>query len=181
MSLNIAGSNDSDKVSLASMLDGPDMLSDDHNKIPTVHLSLQSDNAVLAVANFKTAVRFWDAGTFLNGSPNTGDMIVFTDTMNITSGGNAVFNLTSDHTSTGSALCSSIIADSCVANFVDSSGVYSQGAPSIAGNLKTVTIATTKQVQTGVVVLTITVVGTVTQPVSPNGTTVRFFGIGISV
>lgn len=181
MGLNIAGSNDSDKIGSAAMLDAPNMYSDDHNKIPTVHLAYQADLLILATANSKTAVRFWDNGTFLNGSPNTGDMIVFTDSIAIASSGNAVFNLTNDHTSTGTALCSSIISDSCVANFVDNTGVYSQGVPTIAGSLKTVTIATTKQVQTGVVVLTITVIGTVTQPVSPNGTTVRFFGIGVSV
>lgn len=155
-------------------------MADDSVNGVTSHAALWSDNQVLTVANSKTAVRFWDNGIFQNGTPNTGDMIVFTDSTT-TASGNAVFNLTSDHTATGSALCSIIIADSCVGNFVDSTSVYSQGVPTIAGSLKTITISTTKQVNTGVVVLSINVIGTVTQPATPNGTTVRFFGIGISV
>lgn len=127
-----------------------------------------------------TAVRFWDAGLFKNGTPVTGDILIMTDSVTTTSG-NAVFNLTNDHTSTGTALCSSFITNGIVGNFVDSTGVYSQGLPSVAGNLKTVTIATTKQTQSGVVVLTVTVVGTLTQPAAPNGTVVRLFAIGVSI
>lgn len=178
-----------------SSMDNTFPMVDSTTKIATVHSSVSGDAAALALAktyadtgdatnltaiNKKTAVRFWDAGTFQNGAAATGDIIVMTDTTTIASGGNAVFNLTGDHTSSGTALCSSILANSCVANFVDSTGVFSQGAPTVAGNLKTVTIAATKQTQSGVVLLSTTIVGSVTQPAAANGTIVRFFGIGIA-
>lgn len=153
---------------------------DNSNMGVTAHAALMVDSQLLTAINAKTAVRFWDGGTFANGTANTGDIIIMTDTMTISSSGNAVFNLTNDHTSTGTALCSSIFANSCVANFVDNTGVFSQGTPTIAGNLKTVTINTTKQTSTGVVVLSLTVLGSVQQSAAPNGTVVRFFGVGIA-
>lgn len=135
----------------------------------------------LPEVNAKTAVRFWDSGTFLNGTPNTGDMIIFTDSTTVAGGtGDATFYLTSNHLSTGAALCSSILQNSCRGGWVDPSGNYNPGAVTITGN-KTVGINGSKQGNTGVTLLGIGVLTAVTFPNQPNGTTVTFFGIGISV
>lgn len=154
---------------------------DDHTMGVTSHAAGNVDATILAVANSKTAVRFWDAGTFQNGSPNTGDMIIFTDSTTVAGGvGNATFYLTNDYTSTGSALCSTIIQNSCRGGWIDPSGNYNPGAVTITSN-KQVAINGSKQGNTGVVVLGISVLQTITYPNQPNGTTVTFFGIGISV
>lgn len=174
-------SSDPTKIPLTSMSDGAPM-PDDSTKVPTAHQALTADSAVLAVANSKTAVRFWDSGSFKNGSPGTGDMIVFTDSMTVSGGaGNATFNLTGDHTSTGTALCSSIFLNSLRGSWVDSQGNYNPGQPSVSGNFKTITIPSTKQSANGITLLSTTVLGSITYPGSPNGTTVTLFAIGISV
>lgn len=157
-------------------------MADDPTIGVTSHAALTSDNTILGIANSKTAVRFWDAGSFKNGTPNTGDMIIFTDNTTVTGGsGVATFYLTSDHTSSGTALCSSILVNSLQGSWVDSSGNYNPGQPTVAGNLKSVTIPSTKQAATGITLLSTTVIGSVTYPASPNGTTVVLFAIGISV
>lgn len=153
---------------------------DDANKIVTEHVALTADQAVLDVANSKTAVRFWDAGSFKNGPPNMGDMIIFTDNVSVASGGNGVFYLTSDHTSSGSALCSSIILNSVRGGTVDSQGNYNSGQPSIASN-KTITIPYTKQSANGITLLSTTVLGSITFPATPNATVITLFAIGISI
>lgn len=155
-------------------------MADDSTKVVTEHVALAADTAVLAVANSKTAVRFWDAGTFLNGNPNTGDMIIFTDNVTIASSGNGIFYLTSDHTSSGSALCSSIILDSVRGGTVDSAGNYNSGQPSVTSN-KTVTVPFTKQSANGITLLSTTVLGSITFPAAPNATVITLFAIGISV
>jgi len=162
------------------MSDAVPMLND-VNKIPTSHAVFTVESNLNAAINAKTAVYFWDNGAFINGTPVTGDMIIMTDSITAVSSGSAVFNLTSDHTATGTALCSSILVNSCVANFVDSAGLYAQGAPTIAGSKKTATIPVTKRTDNSLVILTsITVIGSATQSAAPNATTVKFFGIGVA-
>lgn len=140
-----------------------------------------ADVTILAVANSKTAVRFWDAASWQNGTPNTGDMIIFTDVTTIAGGaGNATFYLTSDHTSSGTALCSIILVNSVRGSWVDASGNYNPGQPTVTSN-KTIVVPTTKQAATGITLLSTTVIGSVTYPAAPNGTTVTLFAIGISV
>lgn len=152
---------------------------DQTTTVPTSHAAFTVDSQILTVANSKTAVRFWDAGTFQNGSPNTGDMIVFTDSTAVASGGNGVFYLTSDHTSSGTALCSSIILNSVRGGTVDSQGNYNPGQPSVASN-KTVTIPYTKQSANGITLLSTTVLGSITFPATPNATVITLFGIGVA-
>lgn len=131
--------------------------------------------------NTRTAVRFWDNGSWQNGVPNTGDMIVFTDSTTVAgSVGNATFYLTSDHTSSGSALCSAIIQNSVRGGWIDPSANYNPGAVTITGN-KTVTINGSKQGNTGATILSIGVLTTITYPNQPNGTVMTLFAIGISV
>lgn len=155
-------------------------MADDAGIGVTSHAALGSDTTVLAVANSKTAVRFWDNGTFQNGSPNTGDIIVFTDSTTVVSGGNGIFYLTSDHTSSGSALCSSIVLNSVRGGTVDATGNYNSGQPSVTSN-KTVTIPYTKQSANGITLLSTTVLGSITFPAAPNATVITVFAIGISV
>lgn len=153
---------------------------DDSTKVLTAHSGYQGDVAVKAIADSKTAVRFWDSGTFQNGSPHTGDMIIFTDNVTVASAGNGVFYLTSDHTSSGTALCSSIILNSVRGGTVDGQGNYNPGQPTVASN-KTITIPYTKQSANGITLLSTTVLGSITFPATPNATVITLFAIGISV
>lgn len=147
----------------------------------TSHAALTVDNAVLAVANSKTAVRFWDAGSFKNGSPNTGDMIIFTDNTTVAGGaGNATFYLTSDHTSSGSALCSTILQNSVRGGWIDPTANYNPGVATITGN-KTIAINGSKQGNSGATILGIGVLTTITYPNQPDATVMTLFAIGISV
>lgn len=122
--------------------------------------------------------------TYVNGAPQngtavTGDIIEWIDSVAVASG-NAVFYLTSDHTATGTALCSAIFQMGADATTIDSTTSYPRGAATVSGDLKSVTIPFTKQATTGVVVLTLTVVGAVTYSAAPNGTTVNGTIIGIA-
>lgn len=154
---------------------------DDNSKVVTSHAALTSDNAVLAVANSKTAVRFWDSGTFYNGTPNTGDMIIFTDNTTVSGGaGNATFYLTSDHTSAGSALCNTILQNSVRGGWIDPTANYNPGIATITGN-KTIAINGSKQGNSGATILGIGVLTTITYPNQPDATVMTMFAIGISV
>lgn len=175
----LTGSNDSDKIPIANMTNIVPM-ADNANLVVTAHAALTADNAVLAVANSKTAIRYWEAGTFQNGTPNTGDIIVFTDTVT-TSGGSATFFPTSDHTGTGSALCSYLSANSFQPNYRDSSGVYAPGAVTVGGTLKSIAQAFAKQTFSGVTVVTINVLGSVSNSAIPDAVTVMASWWGISV
>jgi len=128
----------------------------------------------------KTAVRYCDNGTFKNGTPNTGDIIIFTDSVT-TSGGSATFYPTSNRTSTGTALCSYISGDSFQPNYRDSSGVYTPGAVTVAGNLKSISQTFGKQTFVGLVVLGLNVLGSASNPAIPDGVTVKATWWGIAV
>lgn len=156
-------------------------MTDDSSKVVTAHAAYTVDSQLLALINGKTAVRFWDAGTFKNGTPATGDMIIFTDNTTIAGGsGIATFYLTSDHTSGGTALCSAVIANSVRGSWTDDQGNYNPGVTTVDGALKYVTVKTTKQSANGLVLLSTTVLGSITYPSAPNGTTVTLFAIGIA-
>lgn len=168
----------------APLVDNPDMSSNRHNKGITEHAAYTADTAVLAAANTnsdtKTAVRFWEGGTFKNGAPNAGDIIIFTDSI-ATSGGSATFYPTSDHTSSGTALCSYLSADSFQPNYRDSSAVYAPGVVTVAGNLKSISIALTKLVFSGIVLLSTNILGSETQSAIPDSVVVKAGFWGISV
>lgn len=142
------------------------------------------DSAVAALTtliNKKTSVRYYLNGAAQNGTALTGDPIVWIETQNTAGGaGNVVYYPTSDRTATGTAIFSSINADSIDVGFVDSANLYQKGAPVVAGNLKSVTIPITKQTFNGVVVLTINVLGSQAMSAAPNGVAVKVFWIGIA-
>lgn len=177
---DLAQPNQSDRIPIGAMSNAVPMLNDS-TLVVTSQAALASDNAVLSVANSKTAVRFWDSGTFQNGIPNTGDMIIFTDSTAVAGGaGNATFYLTSDHTATGTALCATIIQNSVRGGWIDPTANYNPGVITITGD-KTIAINASKQGNTGVTLLSVGVLTSITYPNQPNGTTVTLFGIGISV
>lgn len=118
-------------------------------------------------------------GAAQTGTPNTGDVIEWIDSVTTTSG-NAVFYLTSDHTAAGTALCSAIYAPGADATTVDATGAYPRGVAIVSVDLKSVTIPFNKQTFSGVVVATINVLGSVTFSNAPNGTTVNATIIGIA-
>lgn len=167
-------------VPQASVSNSSDMTADSHINVPSQHQAYAADLAVLAVANSKTAIRYWENGTFKNGSPLTGDLIQFTDSVS-TSGGSATFYPTSAHTSTGTALCSYLSVLSFQPNYRDSSGVYSPGAVTVAGTLKSIGQAFTKLAFNGVTILGINALGTQAPVSIPDGVTVTAGWWGISV
>lgn len=162
----------------APLTDNPNMSADRHDKGVTEHAAYWADNALATLISAKPAVRYWENGTFKNGTAVTGDIIVFTDSVT-TSGGSAIFYPTSTHLSTGTALCSYISADSFQPNYRDNTGVYAPGTVTVAGNLKSVAIALTKQSFTGVVVLAINVLGSASMAAIPDSVVVKstFWGI----
>lgn len=77
------------------------------------------------------------------------------------SGGNAVFYLTDDGTSTGNALYSDVYLESLNWTVWDNAGLYAIGTPTISGNKKTLTVPVQKQGFSGVTILGINVLGSV--------------------
>jgi len=150
-------------------------------QIPSEAQVYLGDQAVLEVANSKTAVRYSDNGVFKNGTPNTGDIIIFTDSVT-TVGGSATFYATSNRLSTGSALCSYLSADSIQPNYRDSSGIYLPGAVTIGGGNKSISQAFAKQTFTGITILTsVNVLGSTTNTAIPDGVTVKATWWGVAV
>ena len=151
------------------------------NQIPSESQVYLGDQAVLAVANSKTSVRYCDSGVFKNGTPNTGDIIIFTDSVT-TSGGSATFYATSNRLSTGTALCSYLSADSIQPNYRDSSGIYLPGAVTIGTGNKSISQAFAKQTFTGITILTsVNVLGSTTNTTIPDGVTVKATWWGVAV
>jgi hypothetical protein len=140
-----------------------------------------SDGAWFKIPNASelTTRRTFVNGLSQNGTPKTGDTIEWIDSVTV-SGGNAVFYLTSDHTSTGTAICSAIFPVGVDVHTVDSSASFARGVATVAGNLKSVTVPVNKQILTGVVVLSINVLGSVAYSATPNGTVVNATIIGIA-
>lgn len=132
------------------------------------------------MASAKTAIRYCENGTFKNGAPKTGDVIIFTDTVT-TLGGSATFYATSNKLSTGTALCSYISPDSFQPNYRDTSGVYTPGLVTVAGNIKSISQSFGKQTFAGLVVLGLNVLGSASNPAIPDGVTVKATYWGISV
>lgn len=153
-------------------------MADQTTTVPTSHAAFTVDSEVLAVANSKTANRTYVNGAAQNGTPATGDIVEWIETATVTSG-NAVFNLTADRTSTGTAICSSVFSDSIQTQLVDPTAAYAQGVPVITSS-KSISIPVTKQSFTGVVVATISVLGSVSFAAAPNGVVVKFRCVGIA-
>jgi len=176
---DISPSNVPSNTLTTDMLSDTIPMADDPTKVPTSRAVKETDQVLFAQIAKKTAVRYCENGLFKNGTPNTGDIIVFTDSVT-TSGGSATFYATSDHTATGTALCSSISADSFQPNYRDSTGIYLPGAVTVAGNLKSISQAFAKQTFTGITILTsINVLGSTSNVAIPDGVVVKagFWGI----
>lgn len=166
---------------LASNMSNVSPMIDDATKVVSEHAALTSDNAVLAVANSKTANRTYLNGIAQNGTAVTGDMVEWIVTLT-TTGGTVTDYVTTEgatRTSGGTALLSSIFSDSIQTNFIDSSGVYAQGLPTVTSN-KTISIPFTKQAFNGVTVVTINVLGSVSMSTIPNGVIVKVRLVGIA-
>lgn len=87
------------------------------------------------------------------------------------SGGNVIFDITSG----GNAVFTEIFEDSIRLEFIDSTRVHSHGEPVISGDKKQITMPITRQSFSGVTVLSVTVLGSVTMSAAPNGTVVKLF------
>ena len=178
---DISPSNSPSNALTTEMLSDSVPMVDDPNKVPTSRAVRETDQTLFAQIAKKTATRYCDNGVFKNGAPNTGDIIVFTDSVT-TSSGSATFYATSDHTSTGTALCSYISADSFQPNYRDSTGIYLPGAVTVASDLKSISQSFAKQSFTGITILTsINVLGSTTNTAIPNGVTVKAGYWGIAV
>lgn len=165
----------------------PDIISDtvpmpdDSTKIVTAHAAVTADTTILNVANSKTANRTYVNGIAQNGAAQTSDLVEWIVTLTTTSGTVTDYVTTegATRTSGGTALCSTIFSDSIQTNFIDSSGVYAQGNPTVTSN-KTVSIPFTKQSFAGVTVATINVLGSVSMGTIPNGVTIKVRLVGIA-
>ena len=171
--------SDPNKIDTTMMSNSIPML-DDTTRIPTSHAVYTVESALNAKIDAVPLLRYCENGTFKNGTPKTGDVIVFTDSVTTLSG-SATFYPTSNKLSTGTALCSYISGDSIQPNYRDSTGVYAPGAVTVAGNLKSISQAFAKQSFAGVTILSINVLGSVSNPAIPDGVTVKATYWGISV
>lgn len=137
--------------------------------------------AMLLATNSKTAVRYYLNGIAQNGTARTGDIVEWIETQSTTGGGVTLYLTTEGaaRTSGGMALCTTIFPDSIQTNFIDSTGVYAQGSPTVASN-KTVTIPFTKQSFSGVSVVGINVVGSASMAVIPNSVAIKCRVVGIA-
>lgn len=156
-------------------------MADNITTVPTSHATRAVDNSILAIANSKTANRTYVNGVAQNGTAQTGDLVEWIVTLATTSGTVTDYVTTegATRTSGGTALCSSIFPDSVQTNFIDSTGVYAQGNPTVTSN-KTVSIPFTKQSFNGVTVVGINVLGSAAMAAIPNGVTVKLRLVGIA-
>lgn len=166
----------------APISDNPTMSGTQHGRGITEAVAYQGDlnayNLATAVANTKTANRTYINGTAQNGTAAIGDIVEWIVT-GTTSGGNITFYVTSNSLSGGTAICSTLFPDSISTNFIDSSGVYAQGSPTVTSN-KTVVIPFTKQGFSGVTLLSTNILGSVAMNAIPDGVTVKTRIVGIA-
>jgi len=151
------------------------------NQVPSEAQVYLGDQAVLAVANSKTANRTYVNGIAQNGTAQTGDLVEWIETCTTAAGSITSYVTTqgATRTSGGTALLSSLLPDSIQTNFIDSSGVYAQGLPVVTSN-KTVSIPFTKQSFAGVTVLSINVLGSAAMAAIPDGVVVKLRLVGIA-
>jgi hypothetical protein len=154
---------------------------DDSTLVPTSHAAKTADQNNTTLANSKTTNRTYINGIAQNGTAQTGDLVEWIETTTTASGVTTSYVTTegATRTSGGTALLSTLFPDSIQTNFIDSSGVYAQGNPTVTSN-KTVSIPFTKQAFSGVVVATINVLGSASMSAIPNGVTVKIRLVGIA-
>lgn len=117
------------------LLDSPDMLTDDHDKASTVHLSLQSDNAVLAQVNRAQT-----------GSTVTTGAWPMLRKANTNSSGVATIALTTDGTVGGTAAFGTVMEDGIQVTAIGVAN-YNVTGIVVAGDKKTMTV-TLNQIKT---------------------------------
>lgn len=164
-----------------SALSDSNPMLDDTSRVATSRASHAGDQNSLTVANSKTANRTYVNGVAQNGAPATGDLVEWIATLTTASGVVTDYVTTqgATRTSGGTALLSSIFPDSIQTNFIDSTGVYAQGNPTVTSN-KTVSIPFTKQGFNGVTLLSTNILGSVSMGVIPDGVTVKVRLVGIA-
>lgn len=158
--------------------DNPNMSTQRHDYGVSEYALYQN---IAAGVNTKTANRTYVNGVAQNGTAQTGDLVEWIETTTTASGTTTSYVTTegATRTSGGTALCSTIFPDSIQTNFIDSTGVYAQGSPTVTSN-KTVSIPFMKQGFSGVTVATINVLGSVAMNAIPNGVTVKLRLVGIA-
>ena len=166
---NLSGSNDSDRIPVSALSDTVPM-ANDASKIPT-------SRAVYAVEAFLNSrldtMLAQLPKTYVNGVLKTNQRLRWVDSTIVAGGsGLATFNITSDRTSTGTAMATSLDLDSVTLRTEDGTGQYALGAVT-SPNVKTVVVAIFKQVFGGVVLLSTNLLGSVSNNVAPNGTVVK--------
>ena len=144
---------------------------------------MQSNGSWFRIPNAveTAAIRYCENGSFKNGLPMTGDLIIFTDSVT-TSGGKATFYATSNKLSTGTALCSYVSGDSFQPNYRDSTGIYLPGAVVVSGDNKSIAQSFSKQTFTGITILTnINVLGSTSNTAIPDGVIVKasYWGVAL--
>jgi len=175
-----SGGHDDTKVDKVQIDPNIPMAASD-NMVPSSNAVLTVESALNDKIDKKTAIRCYINGIAQNGTPVTGDIVMWTETVNTLSGATTSYVTTqgATRTSGGTALCSTIFPDSIQTNFIDSSGVYAQGLPIITSN-KTVSIPFTKQGFNGVTILGINALGTASMGTIPDGVVVKLQLIGIA-
>lgn len=152
-----------------------------HNQVASAYAASTVDASVLAIANSKTANRTYVNGVAQNGTAQTGDIVEWIVTLTTASGVVTDYVTTqgATRTSGGTALLSTLYPDSIQTNFIDSSGVYAQGSPTVTSN-KTISIPFTKQGFNGVTLLSTNILGSVVMNAIPDGVVVKVRLVGIA-
>lgn len=166
---------------LASSLDDGNMATASTTRVASQRASYAADLLNNNLLNAKTAIRYYVNGVSQNGTVQTGDVVEWISTLT-TAGGTVTDYVTTQgaiRTSGGTALLSSVFPDSIQTNFIDSTGVYAQGNPTITSS-KTVSIPFTKQGFSGVTVLALNVLGSVAMNAIPDGVVVKLRLVGIA-
>jgi hypothetical protein len=111
--------------------------------------------------------------TFINGTQKTNQRLRWADSAVVTGGaGNATFYVTSDLTSSGTARATAIDLDTVMVRTEDNTQQYTFGTVT-SPNVKTVIVNVFRQVFSGIVVLSLNVLGSVASNAAPNGTVVK--------
>lgn len=165
---NLTNNPDTTRVPWVSITNTYPM-TNDSTTIATQALSLQSDMAAVATAEAYTDSKI--PKTYVNGTLKTTQRLRWVDSTT-TSGGNATFYITSDKTSSGTARATAIDIDSIVPVTTDGTSQYAFGVVT-SPTVKSVVIPILKQAFSGVSVVGINVLGSVTNSAAPDGTAVK--------
>lgn len=158
--------NDSNKIDVSVLSNDYPMSAGRTDKVVSEHVAYTADLAVLAAA---TAM---GSKVYDNDTLKTGPFIRWYKTVTTLSG-SATYYPTADGTSTGTALFAEIFSNSVQTQTQDGTSVYAPGTVTVAGNLKSVAVAYTKQVFSGIVLLSTNLLGSVTNSAIPDGVSIR--------